>query len=439
MAEYVSRPLGPHIFVKSIRCFSEQEKWFHLCELLKQSTQDKTLVYFQSRRACEWAAQGLQEKGFRAFVYHAGLEKKQRHDMETYIHATQRPKTVVCATTAFGMGVNVLNLSRVIVYGYPSNIEDFFQMLGRAGRSGEASSGVLLWSGSDAFKRKKQLDDLFPPVERLANFWPYFSEFLPKRLYESRLFGAETFALGGPGEIPLKRLELKQEAILACLRFCGLLQDLKSYTTYVSIQFASHMSLDELCAQLPQTPTKRSQAWQALCQLFSTQEEAKQWNGYLGAEGVFSLERWSREAKMEEHEIRKILSYFEEKKEISFKFFETKPQKQNFIVKNNVEFLLKSLPLYRDLRKEFIRSLHELQRLSTAKGCRLKESFSFFVDDATSVDSLESCGQCDLCFHEKGSIYYEKALTHQKQELINAFECYPEAYERAGKTFPHQI
>ncbi|MBX9837888.1 MAG: RecQ family ATP-dependent DNA helicase, partial [Silvanigrellaceae bacterium] len=159
--EYTSNPLGENIVVESNRVFSNAEQWEKLVQILQKTESNKTLVYFQSRLLCEESTRKLKKLKIHSVVYHAGLPKNERKNVEQYVQeATQ--KIVVCATTAFGMGVDVAGIQLVVVFGFPSNIEEFFQMLGRAGRSGEPSKGVLLWTGADPIRREYQFKSSFP-------------------------------------------------------------------------------------------------------------------------------------------------------------------------------------------------------------------------------------------------------------------------------------
>ena len=92
--EYVSKPLRPHIFLESRRCFSEKEKFEELTHLLEQQGTGKSIVYFPTRKQCEDNARVLRQKGFRAMVYHAGLNRNQRTSVEQYVHKSQSEKII---------------------------------------------------------------------------------------------------------------------------------------------------------------------------------------------------------------------------------------------------------------------------------------------------------------------------------------------------------
>ena len=106
------------------------------------------IVYARSRRSTEELARVLSGYGFRAEHYHAGLEPGERTRVQDDFVAG-RVQAVV-ATTAFGMGIDKANVRLVCLVNYPGSLEEYVQMVGRAGRDGVPSDTLLLASPSDA-------------------------------------------------------------------------------------------------------------------------------------------------------------------------------------------------------------------------------------------------------------------------------------------------
>mgnify|MGYP001826554356 CR=1 FL=1 len=105
------------------------------------------IIYAMSRRRVEEVAGKLQEQGFRAAAYHAGLPDAERQD--TQERFLRDELSVVVATVAFGMGIDKPNVRFVVHYDLPKHIEGFYQETGRAGRDGLPSDALLLFGAQD--------------------------------------------------------------------------------------------------------------------------------------------------------------------------------------------------------------------------------------------------------------------------------------------------
>ncbi len=122
------------------------------------------IVYCQSRKSAESVARRLVEDGVKARPYHAGLEPAERgRNQELFLRDEVH---VICATIAFGMGINKPNVRYVLHYDLPKNIEGYYQETGRAGRDGLPSECLLLFSPGDVVKQTQFIEDKTDPNEQ---------------------------------------------------------------------------------------------------------------------------------------------------------------------------------------------------------------------------------------------------------------------------------
>ncbi|MBV8637453.1 MAG: DNA helicase RecQ [Candidatus Eremiobacteraeota bacterium] len=150
---------SPHRFVGTFNranlryhVFDKSDAMKQLLAWCEQRKTESGIVYAQSRRATEELAERLSAAGIAALPYHAGLTAGERaRNQELFIRDEVR---VICATIAFGMGIDKPNVRYVVHYDMPKSLEGYYQETGRAGRDGLDSECMMLFSGGDAAKHR---------------------------------------------------------------------------------------------------------------------------------------------------------------------------------------------------------------------------------------------------------------------------------------------
>jgi ATP-dependent DNA helicase RecQ len=174
------------LFVKPVS--SDEDKLQFILENLKEKNNGRVLIYCATRKATEVVYSAIKQKYKNSGLYHAGLELSQREAIQE--NFKEGKLSILIATNAFGMGIDLPNIYTVIHYQVPGTVENYYQECGRAGRDGNLSNCILLYKSADTriqkalLSKKKNKEDFLQTMQdyvfynqcRIQYICQYFGE-----------------------------------------------------------------------------------------------------------------------------------------------------------------------------------------------------------------------------------------------------------------------
>ncbi len=164
---YISSFDRPNLSLRVMHGYSKPNKDAFIINYVRQHAEEPGIIYCLSRKSTEELAGKLKRQGFAVAPYHAGMTTPARDRVQEAFRTDQIQ--VVCATIAFGMGIDKSNIRWIIHYNMPKSMEGFYQEIGRAGRDGMPADTILFYSLQDIVQLSQFIQDSPDEEQRKTN------------------------------------------------------------------------------------------------------------------------------------------------------------------------------------------------------------------------------------------------------------------------------
>ena len=356
------------------------------------------IIYTRSRRRTKELADMLTKAGLSATFFHAGLDQAVKDQRQRDWQAGK--VRVIVATNAFGMGIDKPDVRTVIHADCPDSIEAYFQEAGRAGRDGQRSYAVLLYSGNDRSKLLKRIGDTFPPEEEIRQVYDHLAYFFQVAVGSGY---NHTFAL------PLEQFcavfhhfPTRVVAALEILQRAGYIEYHDEDENQARLRFC--LERDDLY-RLRGNPPQEDALIVALLRNYSGLfvDYAYIDEAFLAQQT--GLTRPQLYLLLKELHRKRIIDYIPQKKTPFVRYMQRREESERLLFPPEAYSLLK---------ERFSERIEKMIGYAeTSNQCRSRMLLRYFGEE-----SSHDCGHCDVCLDRNGESHSADSLQQARQAIL---------------------
>lgn len=368
------------------------------------------IVYCGTRlRTKEMAAQ-LAKAHISSNFYHAGMSYVERN--KAFAEWMKNERRIVCATNAFGMGIDKPDVRFVLHADVPPNLESYFQEAGRGGRDRQTAHAVLLWRDADIEKLREQIEQKYPPIEVIQRVYSSLSDFLQLAI--------------GAGKDTTHPVDIAELCKRTNLHYAVFYQSLKL------LELAGYLTIDEstwmpsrIYFPVSSKDLYSFQIAHSNLDLF-IKTILRMYGGTFEQFVPIQEKDIARALKMSEMEAIKKIKLLEQNGMVQYEVHTDEPKITYLQARVNGKYLLLPPEVYTDRKAADIKRSEAMIHYLTTDQCRSILLLSYFGEK-----DLVECGQCDVCRakQKKGEMLdieaplrslVEKGIS-SVEDLLNAF------------------
>jgi ATP-dependent DNA helicase RecQ len=371
-----------NLFFEVIPVKRSKEKFSHLTGRLER-LRGGAIVYAGTRKGVESIVRALDREGIEALGYHAGLEEDERSRIQEAF--MEGGANIVAATNAFGMGIDRSDIRLIMHYNFPGSIEAYYQECGRAGRDGDPSTCLLLFSPSDRRLQEFFIEMNYPDREVILSIYQALCQRPEDPIW---LTYREIGLLCNP-----PAAEMAVSSSLKILEEAGVVHRLQRYENLAEL-YLKHRLKEILDGMTKKSPSKAALI-EFLADCYTEKELL---------EGIqFIPDEMIEKAHLSKETFRRLMADMEEHGEGTYI-----PPFRGRGVRVLSRTALSELPINFEILQ--LRKAHQLEKLnrmmdySTSSRCRRAFLLQYFGEYYPS----QNCGGCDYCHNLKARPATEK-------------------------------